>query len=223
MWDGTALPLHCVCAPAGGIDCTIRSSKWFNRTLVVRLVGLCDEQQWILLILIGCCCCLLRLRTKIWWFCLIFSSVRPHLKNRLVNMTKRGKWSSPPSELTRKSVKKEHSLPPWCYWCTHINDSNLKQWYFIAGLLLPASAVYLRSTKEYHSGMGWLPANIFVSHALSPIFYPLGLCFTGIVSWLSGLYLLLDATMLLWKSFLVIWMIFSTRCNYAILEEFLII
>ena len=48
----------------------------------------------------------------------------------------------------------------------------MKQRHFIAGLLPTSSAVYLPSTKKYHSGTGWLPANIFVSHASSPICTP---------------------------------------------------
>ena len=55
---------------------------------------------------------------------------------------------------------------------THINVANLKQWHLIAGLLPPALAVCLRSTKKYHSGTGWLPTNICVSHTLSPICTP---------------------------------------------------
>ena len=77
------------------------------------------------------------------WF---FKRTSP-LENRSVNTTKRRKLSSWPSGLTWKSVKKEHSLLLWCYWCTHINDANLKQLHFIAGLFSPASAICLRTAR----------------------------------------------------------------------------
>ena len=102
-----------------------------------------------------------------------YSSVRPHLKNRSNNTSNRGKWCFWPIGLTWHPLDNEHSfLLWWCYWCTYINDANLKQRHFIAILLPPSSGACLPNAEKYHSGTGWLPSNIFVSHASSPICTP---------------------------------------------------
>ena len=52
-----------------------------------------------------------------------------------------------------------------------MNHGNveLKQWHIVANLLPAPSSVCLKSTGKYHSRVSWLPANISVSHAHSPI------------------------------------------------------
>ena len=48
----------------------------------------------------------------------------------------------------------------------------MKHQHVITDLLPAPTDVYLQSTGEYHLGTSWLPANIFVSHAPSPICTP---------------------------------------------------
>ena len=108
----------------------------------VGLVGSCDAHQWV----VKMAAVEVHVHAPFCHHNHEFFKYTLPLEKPLNQHNKRVKLLFWLSRLPWESVEKEHSLLLWCYWCTHINDGNLTQRHFSAGLLPAASAVCLLST-----------------------------------------------------------------------------